>query len=543
MNRIGFVLLSAALVTGCRQDPTIVVPPSFERPGSVAFFCVDVTASSIVPLAECDGLDGVSTETRALTALVAQTASGEVGSVDLRLDRVIDSDVRVPGFTFKRVGEGPTAVVVNPEDSAVTYVATFGSRRVEYYDTADFRVDVPAGAGLPETETPWVVLPDGPVDMVLSPDGTALYAALPTMGMLAVIPINADRSLGIPADPFDASAYTLVPLTAPDAIDAPTVGVAEIYERTCPTSISLRTPVITEPTQVTAEAGTLPEPTRLRYDGDTLLVLDAALPVVHRFSAVGATLTPEAPLSPGVPVRDLVFTPEVPAVVGTPDEDIPEESTPRRYAYAIDDTDGSVLVLDALEGSATFGAVLPVHVGAAPSDRIRLFDAARALEVLTPGFPGTECVLPVDEGIGPDELRGVFVAIALGNGLVEIVDVYDLDATCRGGNAACEEPPTTLDERVFIRRHSPRIGDFVAVESSVLGTPTFSTEGNTGRLLNDGASESGGPGLIVLAQCPSALGALFPATAVESSEGAVICGVVEPWSAREETWQADWEGA
>ncbi|MEM9070971.1 MAG: hypothetical protein AAGE52_20845, partial [Myxococcota bacterium] len=147
------------------------------------------------------------------------------------------------------------------------------------------------------------------------------------------------------------------------------------------------------------------------------------------------------------------------------------------------------------------------------------------------------------EEIGPDELRGVFVAIALGNGLVEIVDIYDLDATCRGGNAACEEPPTTLDERVFIRRHSPRIGDFVAVESSVLGTPTFSTEGNTGRLLNDGTSESGGPGLIVLAQCPSALGALFPATAVESSEGAVICGVVEPWSAREETWQADWEGA
>ena len=39
--------------------------------------------------------------------------------------------------------------------------------------------------------------------------------------------------------------------------------------------------------------------------------------------------------------------------------------------------EGSVLVMDYLEGSATFGAVLPVHVGEGRWDRIRLAEAVQ----------------------------------------------------------------------------------------------------------------------------------------------------------------------
>ncbi len=586
-----FLLL---LGLGCRQNPTVVVPPSFERPGAVAFFCVDVGTSSIVPLAQCQGLDGVSTEERALTALVAQTASGEVASVDLRLDRIIDADLRVPGFTFKRVGEVPTAIVVNPEKPSVTYVASFGSRRVEYYDTADFREDVERGAGLPATARPWVELPDGPTDLVLSPDGTALYAALPTLSAIAVIPINPDGSLGTLDVPEDPAAYTLVPVVAPDPIpsalaarrspfdaraiaceageEARTLGVLwtgqtctpldgcgcegadcgalfqdaggqaaidrcfaafPTYERVCPADIELRRPTLEAPKEVVPAAGTLPAPLGLHLDGETLLVLDEGLPLIHRFAASPSGLTPLAPLAPGVPVSDLAVTPEVPRTVGGDSTDV------ERFLYAIDATDGSVLVLDVLEGSPTFGAVVPVHVGAGPSDRIRLQGQARTLEVVTPGFPGANCDLGAAEAAAPNRLRGVFLAVGLGNGLVEFVDVHDLDATCRGGDASCEGPPVATDVRVFIRRHAARIGEYITVASSTIGTPTFSLEGNTGRLMNTGASESGGPGLSPGA-CPPFFSEVFP-----NAAGAMplICTASEPWSARQERWQAIWEGA
>ncbi len=592
--RVYLLVSLLVLGFGCRQNPTVVVPPSFERPGAVAFFCVDVGSSSIVPLAECEGLDGVSTEDRALTALVAQTASGEVASVDLRLDRIIDADLRVPGFTFKRVGEVPTAIVVNPLNPVVTYVASFGSRRVEYYDTADFREDVDRGAGLAATATPWVELPDGPTDLVLSPDGAALYAALPTLGAVAILPINPDGSLGTLDAPDDPSAYTLVPVTAPDPLPVATAarrapfdarpvacsegedprplgvlwtgqscvalegcgcegadcdalfqdagGLAAIdrcrsafptYERVCPTNIELRRPTLETPTQVMPAPGTPPAPMGLELDGDTLLVLDQALPLIHRFSATSAALTPLEPFAPGVPVRDVALTPEVPRIVGGDASDV------ERFLYAIDATDGSVLVLDALEGSPTFGAVLPVHGGAGAPDRVRLLDRARTIEVLTPGFPGAYCDLEAPEAAAaPDRLRGVFVAAGLGNGLVEIVDVHDLDATCRGGDTNCEGPPVASDVRVFIRRHAPRIGSYVTTAAATIGTPTFSLEGNTGRLTNTGASESGGPGLEP-GTCPPFFAEAFP-----NAAGAMplICSVAEPWSARQERWQATWEG-
>ena len=43
----------ALVLLGCRQDPTLVVPPSFERPGAVAFFCYDTETRAVISLDEC----------------------------------------------------------------------------------------------------------------------------------------------------------------------------------------------------------------------------------------------------------------------------------------------------------------------------------------------------------------------------------------------------------------------------------------------------------------------------------------------------------
>lgn len=530
-------LAAAALVLlGCRQNPTLVVPPSFERPGAVAFFCYDTETRGVVPLSECDGLDGVTTETKALTALVAQTARGEIASVDLRLDRVIDADIRVPGFTFVQVGEVPSGIVVPPTQPSVTYVASFGSRRIEYYPTSMFREDIDAVGSSGRGE---VQLPDGPIDLVLSETEDALFAALPEMGRIAVMPVEADLSLGEP---------TLVPLELPDPVPAPVTPDAPIaYQKVCPTSLEVRTPQVGTPEIVELDPLVSPEPRRLFVDGDTLLVTDQNKPVIHRFQISGTTLTPIDPLLPGARVRELAITPVVPA---TPMGDVASE--PARFLYAIDSDEGSVLAMDYLDGSPTFGAVLPVHVGEGRWDRIRLAERARSLDVMTPGYPGVSLCEPANvpedrvDDIRPDTLQGVFLAVGLANGLVEVVDVYDLDLTCRGGNAECSGAVNDLDERVFIRRHAARIGSFVTAASAVIGTPTFTFEGAPGRLEADGTAGGGGPGLAPVDSCPAFLDPVFPSDAVDGSGDGldpVICAIVEPWTARSERWDTTWEGA
>jgi hypothetical protein len=198
-----------------------------------------------------------------------------------------------------------------------------------------------------------------------------------------------------------------------------------------------------------------PRPVALAVDASgevpsRLLVADAASPVIHlieidRFSDyVSGSRSLPPPWVVGVPVRDVVVTPLVPAEIpveistsrvedGTlpdagagPDagegfDAVPDGgaggeaglqadagadasasgsgppggtsgSGPRfapglkQYAYAIDATDGSVLAID-----ARTGAVLPVSTaGARFPDRIPLYDAvATSLEVMTPDFePG-----------------------------------------------------------------------------------------------------------------------------------------------------------
>lgn len=527
MRRISLIALLA--LAACGQDPTLVTPATFERPGSVAFVCVDVTASTLVERSRCEGVTGDESEDVALVGLVTQTASGEVGAIDFRTRRVLDADPRVPGFTFTRVGEFPSAIVVPPAEPGVTYVAAYGSRTVESYPTAIFLGDAVPRADVAPQE---VGLEAAPTDMVLSPDGSLLYLALPGAGTIVPVPIQADRSLGMPG----AGVAPMVPAELP----APMAGMATAYQLTCAPPdaepVNLGTPPASDVrTEILAE-GESAQPHRMvvapAAEGVAaeLLVADRGLPLIHRF-AIGAdgALTEQPPLAPGVPIRDLAVSPFVGATL--------EGGTSQgraRYLYAIDDTDQSVVVIDYDPDSDFFGAVLPVSFGNVDSDRLRLAGKANALDVIARDYDFAApdyCEAPTGDE-GPLDLRGVFLAVGLANGAMQIIDVVDLDAPCRG--VACTPEATPADDAdrfVYIQRHRPRVAGFIAEAVGTLGSPILTVDG-VGRVADATTGVETIDGLVART-CPQDQQHVY---------GELICATSDPWALRAEVWTATYEG-
>ncbi len=277
-----------------------------------------------------------------------------------------------------------------------------------------------------------------------------------------------------------------------------------------------------------------PSPTAIAIDQieDTryrLLIADEALPVIHvieidsddpdgfsRLVAGWADL-PE-PIVTGVPIRDLVVTPEVPKVIEAPEPILETESEPEsdadlngddsldagaevdmdagvpvdastdadvdsgedaeiqsapateseseteevssegekvRYIYAIDDLDGSVLVID-----AATNAVLTTHSQPLTrADRIPLNNkAASTLSIITPEYdPESDafnrnwckCGITDESAPAPNQLYGVYLVVATLDGMIRVVDVHDMNAValreCR--HIACIED----GKRAFVK--------------------------------------------------------------------------------------------
>ena len=542
--------LAAALVgSACAQDPQVVTPPTFDRPSRVAFFCYDSDARRLLALSECVNLPEESP--RGLTALVSQSARGEIATVDLRTNVVLDADVRVPGFTFVRVGEVPTAIVVPPEDPSMTYIASFGSRRVQWEPTNRFRPDLEEAAGL---EPGAVALPDGPVDLIASPDEQHLYAALPQRGTVIRLDMGMNRSLQQP------SAADEFALQLPDPLPPlPEPGVATTYRYMCidgelgSDEDQLQVPVLPMPPAMDEfDLTVAARPVDLEFvvhsDGTSeILVADAALPVIHRLPvAADGTLSAAPPIQTGAPVRALAVTPPVP--VDATDPNSPSE----RYLYAIDATDGSVMALDVTDpNEGSFGTLLPVAVGTERADRLDLLGKALSLAIMTPGFPGPQCE-PAAEGdaFRASSLRGVFLGVALANGFVQAIDIHDLTVSCRGaGNCDPASFASEVDREgeVYLERHRPRFATFINEAVTVGGQVTFLLRENRSNLEGTGRPTTGdGPGLAPLASadenatCPLLMRGIFPASAPDE---AVICAVRDPWAAREERWTATWAGS
>ena len=542
----------AVVLAACSADAVNVRSRAFRHPSAVAFVCYDLAPSgggaiAAVPLSNCADADDARFR---LHALVIQKSRGEVAAVDLDDNAVLDSDLRVPGFTFVPVGEIPVDLVVPESDPSRTYVADFGSFDIRAIDTVRFHPDA-AGAGtLPGIR---VTLPSAPADLVLGPDATgtpegALYVSLPDIGSLAVVPL--------PIASEDGTMPVIVPLTIPDPLPAAVPATPEPvrYCKVCSgDGVTPSEPCgdLIDPYPVVGgvrqpfpprEIGMLPADTMARpvhavldAANGRLLVADANAPIVHVIDLAAPDLA-QPPIVVGVPTEHLALTPPVPSVVGS-------ATAAERFLYAIDATDGSVLTVRYDEMTPEASAVIPTSVRG-DRDRLTLRAPARVLEVITPSYPGALCDAGNTEqasDAAPLRLRGVFLAAALLDGTVEIVDIHDLDSTCRGGSG-CAMPPSPDDDVIFIQRHRPRIGARIATEITLAAPPAIQTNGVTLAAGNDGATEGDlSPDLLAQPDegCPQGMTTGFP---FGDEELAFVCVLADPWAAESETWVATWEG-
>jgi hypothetical protein len=396
--------LFAALVLlcACSNQKTAAAPYAFSRPEHLGFVCLDPKGSAtkagpaadpdedarplVLPLACCALSPTLSSSNPELTykggcpdefkltgvtatlhALVTQSTRGEIAAVDLVANRVIDSDVLVPGFTFVDVGGLPTAIVVPTErkltvDAATvtvgppwTYVASAEELHVRAVASCRFHESGVCGPEkrLSETDVK-VPLPSAPADMILVKD--ALWVTMPDLGLIARIDLGSNWQepfkLGADKKPATPTFFALNSLAG--LAPKPAVPEAEVYQTSCGLGYAVQPGLeyLTLPSAPLAEPGATPRPTKMRFDAtdSVLLVADQQQSAVRAFTVGDAgELVAHGVLPTGAPVRDFVLTPEVPVLVGeapfTHLSDLPDPDAPTvRYLYGIDDRDGSVFV-------------------------------------------------------------------------------------------------------------------------------------------------------------------------------------------------------
>ncbi len=453
LRALGAVAL--ALTGACSSAPSSGASFAFQRPELVELACLDLSQgnenATPLPLRCCaptgaeeplapEGLlqtckDGA---VPVLHALVSQSVRGELAAVDLESRRVLDSDQRIPGFTFIDVGGLPTAVVVPerrplpgqpaPEPKEAdgppwTYIASADEQALRAVATCRFRTGVPCGPELSigNADLARVALGGAPRDMLLGPD-QALWVSLPDLGVLARVQVGTaaealadagvaedggsaedagvadDAGSGEDDKPFllaadgtavEAPTYYRVPVGAipgalPLADDAPAYvaacGLGYVYES--------RATELPRAPEAVVEGTPSAQPARMRYDAlsGLLLVSDRALPVLHVFSLdVDGNLVARGVLPMGAQVRDFAFTAFVPETVDIfSKEPLSSEATDqKRYLYALDDRDGSLMQF-VFEANADGATVTPLRAPMRDrfEDRSQMFGVGSVLEVV-----------------------------------------------------------------------------------------------------------------------------------------------------------------
>ncbi|MEM6961754.1 MAG: hypothetical protein AAF550_08445, partial [Myxococcota bacterium] len=541
----------------------------------------DLTRAQVTVLSACDGVDpDDSAPGRALVALVNQTARGEIGAVDLTEEEILDSDLLVPGFSFLQVDSLPSAIAVRQNATPeFVYVAGEGTSRVRAIPSTLFRRDSEydreflsdtnfATDGETPSEPDPVDLPGPPTDMVMGPGEDVLYVAVPSESLVAAISLAADGTFEGRVD------YVL---TAPASVGSPAYTKTDSSDRKlCPSDLFLLEPATAD------ERGPFdldldPEPIALALDPNDhrLFVSDRQLPLIHVFSFPddGSETPNVSQINVGVPTRELVVAPPVPTeMLASPDSD-----STVQFLYAIDAVDGSVLVVELLSGTGdaqgadgagkTDGALVLVH-GFQPTDRLDLDAPALTLEILTPDdieeedeedngiTPGELCDPSIEDAVASvsfETFRGVFLAAGLTDGTVRMIDIYDLDASCRGGTEAeCAAGSGSLDneddQRVYIRRHRPRIGEFLEDDELIelSADPRYSYEGLSERINNSGLRDVSlsDPSLVPLSACGLGMTEVYPDVANLTDDGdPLICVLDDPWTTSAQQWNFEWQGA
>ncbi|MDH3728742.1 MAG: hypothetical protein OER77_14520, partial [Myxococcales bacterium] len=351
----------------------------------------------------------------------------------------------------------------------------------------------------------------------------------------------------------------------------PPASTSADYHRICPQegpverfvkTVQTTTPCVDGP-----EAGPRPVAVSVDYgdsnplvSDDVLLVADDNQPIIHRFRLENenGAATALDPIVTDTPTTALAITPLVPA-------SFENQTATQRYLYAISAADGSVLAVDYTPDSPEFGAVLPVLAGISARaneenvesrNRVRsLFTNARAIEVVTPEYQLTTDeppMVPLEDLCDPinsneatlaqsaSNMRGVFLAVSLANGTIVFLDIYDLNATCRGGSC---DTVTEPDAFASIRRHRRRFGFTPTSFIETQGTPALVFNASQGTLDAEtgAARNSEGPGLDFI-PCPESMFSVFGVDPGGDADG-LICTSSQVWSnAPSQRWDAVWEG-
>lgn len=600
-------ILLALIVASCRRGGTNVVLASLDRSSEIQLLCADIELvtgnffefEQVFPLELCDPDTSFAPDIEPqLVGAVTQGRTGTVAAISFTSSAILDTNRTIPGVTAFIVGEQPTGIQISPAEPSYTYVSSFTPKSVQAVPTEAI-ID-----GESELPIQQVRFDEGPTDLALHELASAtrttdaegrvngattevlyrfLYAAVPELGQVFQIPVetiatpDGDRhaSLGEPRalslGTYDCSSVTPV---------EPPASTSDDYNRICPEDFQdIQGRIVkTVRTTVTCTDGpdSGPSPVALAVDlgldptsdeDDVLLVADANQPVIHRFSLDASGATPLDPIVSGAPTIDLAVTPLVPA-----SSDLQDRAATQRYVYAVSATDSGVLAVDYIEGSPTFGAVLPVIAGVSPRatdenvesrNRVRAgFSNVRSIEVISPFYDlevdssaGTASV-PAGDICDPNDdeafaqaqnlrnLRGVFLAVSLSNGTMYFLDIYDLNAPCRGGQGviACTPAETGPDQFASIRRHRRRFGFTPSTLISIDGTPSLQFNTVPGQLdeTTGNAVGSDGPGLELI-NCPESMVNIFGIPPNAQTDG-LICSSSQVWSTFNQRWDARWQG-
>jgi len=480
---VGLLLASAA----CAETPSQTPVRSLQSSGPVSFVCLgDPADGDEMGRTDCTRLKTPSTDDYSLPhlyALVTQPNTGEVAVVDLTTEEgsVLDADPSVPGHNFLPVGARPTDIV-STAGSMATFVAAAEPRFEGIYALPSAmirgeRVELSSWPACRLKWTPERVLlvvdpaddagavrsscdgvhgepdpaphPFGDLSLDAQRAGTPgrykLLVTLPAQGGIAVL--DAQAILDQPAGAFgDCAIERWLPLEVllppPPASQEPPSDLACVEE-----------PARDGP----FAAGYLPEPAAMVHDGRRLYVSDRGAPVIHRLDMPSPCEPVEIPplfvTSAEDPDRKDLQTSELALSPLTLDL--------KRYLYAIDKPDGSIIVYDVSDGSSNqrpldrqHPETNPFH----PVDRIRFRSPPRAISILTyqndsadtqtgatrpercdPATNGPGSIyrtqLPgYDKGASPSKLRGTFAFVVLTSGNLVVFDIDDWDAPCRGPN-------------------------------------------------------------------------------------------------------------
>jgi hypothetical protein len=545
---VGVAVSSAS----CSQTPTNVPVRSLQQSQKVDVVCLNMlpedggpgVINPAIPLdqSQCApvaaNVNGAALPNH-LFAAVTQTTRGELALVDLTAGQVVDEDRSTPGINFIPVGAAPTDVAIT-SDGKMTFVSSAADNKPAIYGIPSKRMlgDYVGGPPLQLTDLQACLLPQPPQALAISygPGGEPVLLALlrgsETLSTDAVI-VSVDPS----------------PITPPDSRSGDGGSDAEVEGGTPPpprgtfaacrllgqTKLSPDLPAtwspgpawpdgvpyadagaIAEPTPIgscgeggasgggfadageTGDAalplsfGTLdrPRPTAmvLRDDVPLLYVADNAIPVIHVIDVSDSAAPHEvAPL-----LATSLLDPARRVVVG-PLALSPPTSDFKRYLYATDTRDNSIMVFDVTDPVASPHVPLQhPHADLNPfvePDRI-VFSAPIASVAFVqhdwplPSQNPSEPKPPIHQYTGilcnpnqnahpdagafadpgafyrvdqagliqpsgaresfPTRLRGVFAFVTLSNGLMVLVDVDDWDAPCRRPDPMSATPVTDL---------------------------------------------------------------------------------------------------